>query len=91
MSTSFMLQYANIKYQQFITYMTTVIGPPTSYQTANKLRSTYVYGNCADFDKSDETQAYTAFQRNVLIAGNLHLGTETLDGSQNDIDSSSMW
>ena len=59
---------------------------PTKQQTN---RSTYVYGNFANFDKSDGTQAYAAFQINILIAGNLLLGTETLDGSQNDIDSSS--
>lgn len=89
-SNSFMLQYANIKYQQFITYMTTIIGSGTTVQTANKMRSTYVYGNFANFDKSDgTTPAYAAFQRNVLIAGNLLLGTETLDGNGNAIDSNS--
>ena len=70
--------------------MTTVIGPGVSTPTANKIRSTYVYGNFANFDKSDGTiQAYAAFQRNVLVAGNLILGTEILDASGNAIDSSS--
>jgi hypothetical protein len=70
--------------------MTTIIGSGTTVQTANKMRSTYVYGNFANFDKSDGSiPAYAAFQRNVLVAGNLLLGTETLDGNGNAIDSSS--
>ena len=69
--------------------MTTIIGSGTTVQTANKMKSTYVYGNFANFDKSDGTPAYAAFQRNVLVAGNLLLGTETLDPSGNAIDSSS--
>ena len=70
--------------------MTTIIGPGVSTPTANKIRSTYVYGTFGNFDKSDGTiQAYAAFQRNVLVAGNLILGTEILDASGNAIDSSS--
>ena len=70
--------------------MTTIIGPGVSAPTANKIRSTYVYGTFGNFDKSDGTiPAYAAFQRNVLVAGNLILGTETLDDSGNAVDSSS--
>ena len=62
----------------------------TTVQTANKMRSTYVYGTFGNFDKSDGSiPAYAAFQRNVLVAGNLLLGTETLDGNGNAIDSNS--
>jgi microcystin-dependent protein len=64
-------------------------GQETSSQTANKLRSTFVYGNLGNFDKSDGTPANAAFQRNLLVGGNLTIGTETIDPSGNAIDSNS--
>ena len=65
-------------------------GQETSSQTANKLRSTFVYGQLGNFDKSDGTiLANAAFQRNVLVGGNLTIGTETIDASGNAIDSNS--
>ncbi len=61
-------------------------GGETSLQTANKLRSTFVYGNLGNFDKSDGTPANAAFQRNLLVGGDLTLGLESLDASNNAID-----
>ena len=62
-------------------------GQETSSQTANKLRSTFIYGNLGVFDKSDGSiLANAAFQRNVLIGNDLTLGLETLDASGNLID-----
>ena len=62
-------------------------GQETSSQTANKLRSTFVYGNFGNFDTSTGSiLANAAFQRNVLVGGNLTLGLETLDASGNAID-----
>ena len=70
--------------------MSTTIGPETSTQNYNKLRSTFVYGNLANLDTSTKSiLAAAAFQRNVTIGGNLILGTETIDPSGNAIDSSS--
>ena len=62
-------------------------GQETSSQTANKLRSTFIYGNLGVFDKSDGSiLSNAAFQRNVLVGGDLTLGLETLDASGNAID-----
>jgi hypothetical protein len=62
----------------------------TTNQGSNKLRSTAVYGQFGNFDKSDGSiPAYGVFQRNLLVAGNLLLGTETIDASGNAIDSNS--
>jgi len=62
----------------------------TTTQASNKLRSTAVYGQFGNFDKSDGSiPAYGVFQRNLLVAGNLLLGTETTDASGNAIDSDS--
>ena len=60
-------------------------------QASNKLQSTAVYGQFGNFDKSDGSiPAYGAFQRNLLVAGNLLLRrTETIDASGNAIDSNS--
>ena len=59
-------------------------------QASNKLRSTAVYGQFRNFDKSDGSiPAYGVIQRNLLVAGNLLLGTETTDANGNAIDSSS--
>ena len=63
-------------------------GQETSSQTANKLRSTFVYGNFGNFDTSTGSiLANAAFQRNVLIGNDLTLGLERLDSSGNAIDS----
>jgi len=70
--------------------MSTTVGPGTSVQTFNKLRSTWVYGNLVNLDTSTKSiLAGAAFQRNVTIGENLILGTETIDPSGNVIDSSS--
>ena len=66
------------------------VSSTTTTQASNKLRSTAVYGQFGNFDKSDGTiPAYGVFQRNLLVAGNLLLGTETIDASGNAIDSNS--
>ena len=62
-------------------------GQETSSQTANKLRSTFVYGNFGNFNTSTGSiLANAAFQRNVLIGNDLILGLERLDASGNAID-----
>jgi len=62
-------------------------GQETSSQSANKLRSTFIYGNLGVFDKSDGSILSSAvFQRNVLIGNDLTLGLETLDASNNALD-----
>ena len=62
-------------------------GQETSSQSANKLRSTFIYGNLGVFDKSDGSILSSAvFQRNVLIGNDLTLGLETVDASGNAID-----
>ena len=63
------------------------LGQETSSQTANKLRSTFIYGNLGVFDKSDGSiKSSAVFQRNVLIGNDLTLGLKTLDASGNAID-----
>ena len=52
--------------------------------TTNKLRSTVIYGTLSNVDKTDGSiQASASFQRNVTIYGNLTLGKETIDASNN--------
>jgi len=66
------------------------VSSTTTTQASNKLRSTAVYGQFGNFDKSDGTiPAYGVFQRNLLVAGNLLLGTETIDASGVVTDSDS--
>ena len=61
-----------------------------STQSANKLRSTFVHGEFRNLDKSDGTiPANAVFQRNVLVGGDLVIGTEVIDASNNAIDSNS--
>ena len=56
---------------------------PTPTNT-NKLRSTVIYGTLSNVDKTDGSiQASASFQRNVNISGNLTLGKETIDASDN--------
>jgi len=56
--------------------------------TANKLRSTTVYGSFTNQDNSTGTiQAAAVFQRDVSVGGNLILGVETVDSFGNVIDS----
>jgi hypothetical protein len=66
------------------------VSSTTTTQASNKLRSTAVYGQFGNFDKSDGSiPAYGVFQRNLLVNGNLILGSETIDSSGNAIDTSS--
>ena len=58
-----------------------------STQSANKLRSTNVYGSFNNYDTSTGSiLASASFQRNVLIGNDLTLGLESLDASNNAID-----
>ena len=61
-----------------------------STQSANKLRSTNVYGSFGNYDTSTGSiLANGTFQRNLFVGGDLVLGTETIDASGNAIDSNS--
>jgi hypothetical protein len=58
-----------------------------STQQTNKLRSTNVYGTFGNFDTSSGSiLANGQFQRNLFVGGDLTLGLETLDASNNAID-----
>ena len=62
-------------------------GQDSSTQTANKLRSKFIYGNLGVFDKSDGLILSSAvFQRKILIGNDLTLSLETLDASNNAVD-----
>jgi len=70
--------------------MTTIIGPGTQTPTANKFRSTNIYGNLFVQDNTSGTiPAFAGFQRDVVVGGNLTLGMERVDASGTIIDSSS--
>ena len=57
--------------------MTTIIGPGTQTPTANKFRSTNIYGNLFVQDNTSGTiPAFAGFQRDVVVGGNLILGME---------------
>ena len=61
-----------------------------STQQTNKLRSTNVYGTFGNYDTSTGSiLANGTFQRNLFVGENLVLGTETIDASNNAIDSNS--
>jgi hypothetical protein len=61
-----------------------------STQSANKLRSTNVYGSFGNYDTSTGCiLANGQFQRNILVGEDLILGTEHIDASGNAIDSNS--
>ena len=61
-----------------------------STQSANKLRSTNIYGNFGNYDTSTGSiLANGQFQKNLFVGGDLVLGTETIDASGTAIDSNS--
>ena len=57
---------------------------------ANQFRSTFVYGNFANFDNSSSSiPARAFFQRDIGVGGNLFLGDGKTDASGAFLDSSS--
>ena len=68
----------------------TIEGPGKTSVSANQLRSTFVYGNFANFDNSSSSiPARAFFQRDIGVGGNLFLGDGKTDASGAFLDSSS--
>ena len=68
----------------------TIEGPGKTIVPANQFRSTFVYGNFANFDNSSSSiPARAFFQRDIGVGGNLFLGDGKTDASGAFLDSSS--